>query len=567
MPRPPLHAVRSFAVLIIAIATTMASLAADLAGSLTPSAQTPPSQAVQASAQDSTSTPLVLIAIFDGLRPDIVSPKHTPNIARLKQEGVHYSRSHAAFPTVTRVNGGTLVTGMWPERHGLVSNTMYVPAVDPVKPFSTGEWKELIKLRDSTGGRVVFTKTIGEYLQARGLAYVAASSGSTGSAFMLNPVAPDGVGVLISGQLDPGTRVAFPDRVNDGIRQRIGDFKGKNASDSVNWTGQVLRDYVLPELKADVLAVWFTEPDGSQHEHGAGSPEGLAELGNSDRDLGLLLDALAKRFPGRPINVMITSDHGFARHGKAVNITKALVNAKLKSSAGSDDVVVVSNGQALLLHVKNRDAEKIRRVVEFLQTQDDVDVIFTRGAKTGTTTGTTARAGRPVLPIAGTVPGTFALELIHSANEVRGADIMFSLRWSDEKNRFGVAGTQTIHSESREGILEGDASGHGGLSPYTVRNTLILSGPAFRRGADIDVPAGVVDITPTALALLGISPDAPFDGRVLREAFAGAPKGSKEAVANWMETATAKAGAYEITVRISGVGDRWYVDEASRVRR
>jgi predicted AlkP superfamily pyrophosphatase or phosphodiesterase len=540
---------RALAVLAIAIATTMAVLAA----------QAP--------------APLVLIAIFDGLRPDIVSPQHTPNIARLKKEGVHYSRSHAAFPTVTRVNGGTLVTGMWPGRHGLVSNTMYVPAVDPVKPFSTGEWKELLKLRDATGGRVVFTKTLGEHLQARGLSYVAASSGSTGSAFMLNPVAPDGVGVLISGQLDPGTRVAFPDRVNDGIRQRVGDFKGKNASDSVNWTGQVLRDYVLPEVKADVLAVWFTEPDGSQHEHGAGSPEGLAELGNSDRDFGLLLDALAKRFPGRPINVMITSDHGFARHGKAVNITKALVDAKLKSSATSDDVVVVSNGQALLLHVKNRDADKIRRIVEFLQTQDDVDAIFTRSAKTANAAKAAGKAGagRPALPIEGSVPGTFALELIHAANDARGADIMFSLRWSDEKNRFGVAGTQTIHSDSREGILDGDASGHGGLSPYAVRNTLILSGPAFKRGIDLDVPAGVVDITPTALALMGIEADTPFDGRVLREAFAADTKAGGKADAKtpgaWTETVTAKAGAYEITARISGVGGRWYVDEASRTRR
>lgn len=539
---------RSLVALTLAIATTMAALAAQ--------APAPPA-------------PLVLIAIFDGLRPDIVSPQHTPNIARLKKEGVHYSRSHAAFPTVTRVNGGTLVTGMWPERHGLVSNTMYVPAVDPAKPFSTGEWKELLKLRDATGGRVVFTKTLGEHLQARGLSYVAASSGSTGSAFMLNPVAPDGVGVLISGQLDPGTRVAFPDRVNDGIRQRIGDFKGKNATDSVNWTGQVLRDYVLPELKADVLAVWFTEPDGSQHDHGAGSPEALAELGNSDRDFGLLLDALAKRFPGRPINVMITSDHGFSRHGKAVNITKALVDAKLKSSASSDDVMVVSNSQSLLLHVKNRDADKIRRIVEFLQTQDDVDVIFTRAAKTANAAGT-ARAGRPALPIEGSVPGTFALELVHAANDVRGADIMFSLRWSDEKNRFGVPGTQTIHSESRAGVLDGDASGHGGLSPYAVRNTLILSGPAFKRGVELDAPAGVVDITPTALSLLNATPaDASFDGRVLREAFAGAgaADGKTPTPAAWTETVRAKSGAYEATLRVSGVGDRWYVDEASRARR
>ena len=148
---------------------------------------------------------------------------------------------------------------------------------------------------------------------------------------------------------------------------------------------------------------------------------------------------------------MITSDHGFARHGKAVNITKALVDAKLKSSAASDDVMVVSNSQALLLHVKNRDAEKIRRIVEFLQTQDDVDVIFTRAAKTPRA----ARAGRPALPIEGSVPGTFALELIHAANDVRGADIMFSLRWSDEKNRFGVRG----HADDPLRIARGRARG------------------------------------------------------------------------------------------------------------
>ena len=140
MPRLPFHALRPFAVrrrLLIAIATTMAVCRSRRADAAPPAGSRGPA-------------PLVLIAIFDGLRPDIVSPQHTPNIARLKKEGVHYGRSHAAFPTVTRVNGGTLVTGMWPERHGLVSNTMYVPAVDPAKPFSTGEWKELVKLRDAT---------------------------------------------------------------------------------------------------------------------------------------------------------------------------------------------------------------------------------------------------------------------------------------------------------------------------------------------------------------------------------------------------------------------------------
>src|SRR5262245_11365494 len=68
--------------------------------------------------------PLVVVACFDGLRPDSISAEVTPTLARLRGEGVSYTASHSAFPTVTRVNAPTLSTGAWPERHGMVSNTM-----------------------------------------------------------------------------------------------------------------------------------------------------------------------------------------------------------------------------------------------------------------------------------------------------------------------------------------------------------------------------------------------------------------------------------------------------------
>lgn len=485
----------------------------------------------------------------------------------------------------------------------MVSNTMYAPDADGGKLIATGDWHSLVKLRDASGGRLVFTKTLAEMLQERGLNFVAVSSGSTGSAFLLNPKAPQGIGALVNGGLDPQKRVAFPDRLNDAILRKFPAAPTAEGAAAVDWTERVLREHVLTELKPDVIFTWLTDPDGPQHEHGVGSPEARAGLHNSDRNLGLLLDALAaqERAAGaaaRPTHVIVTSDHGFARHDRAVNLTRTLIDAGAKSSVKSDDVTVVSNGQSVLFHVKNRDEATIRKVVAALQANDAVDVIFTRAARTGSAAARGASGtGSPVAvgggasggaappasagavarhyrgPVQGWVPGTFALELAHAANEARGADVLCSLAWSAAPNGFGVAGSQTIHSESRAGTLTGEAAGHGGLNPWTVRNTLLLWGPSFKRGVTLDTPAGIVDVTPTLLSLIGVDPGVPLDGRVLDEAFHARPRAAsattnaKANAAEWHETVTVKQGDYEAAIHLSGVGGYWYVDEGTRLNR
>ena len=73
---------------------------------------------------------LNLVFILDGLRPDSINPQNTPNLYRLRQEGVNYVNSHAVFPTVTRVNSTAIGTGYYPGKNGIVSNSMYVPQVN-----------------------------------------------------------------------------------------------------------------------------------------------------------------------------------------------------------------------------------------------------------------------------------------------------------------------------------------------------------------------------------------------------------------------------------------------------
>ena len=55
-----------------------------------------------------------LVIVVDGLRPDYVTPDVMPRLVRLGQRGIVFTAHHSVFPTVTRVNASTFVTGTFP---------------------------------------------------------------------------------------------------------------------------------------------------------------------------------------------------------------------------------------------------------------------------------------------------------------------------------------------------------------------------------------------------------------------------------------------------------------------
>jgi predicted AlkP superfamily pyrophosphatase or phosphodiesterase len=334
---------------------------------------------------------LILVLIVDGLRPDSINRGDTPNLYRLRQEGVNYLNAHAVFPTVTRVNSAAISTGTYPGANGLVSNSMFVPEVHPTQPFNTGDFRQLLKLAEVSGGNLLFAKSLGERLQERGLLLAAVSSGSTGNALLSNHLAPQGVGILVNGNFEPGKRVAYPDSVNAVILSRFGAAPAKEDNALVDWTDNVLREYILPELKPDVIFDWLTEPDTAQHSHGVGSKVALEALRNSDRNIGLTLKKLESLGLINQTDIIVVSDHGFSLNTYGVNVTQELIRAGLKSGSESDDVVVVSNGQSVLLHVKDRNPQYIRRIVRYLQEQNWTDVVFTAGQNPSSRVGQTSK--------------------------------------------------------------------------------------------------------------------------------------------------------------------------------
>jgi arylsulfatase A-like enzyme len=166
------------------------------------------------------------------------------------------------------------------------------------------------------------------------------------------------------------------------------------------------------------------------------------------------------------------------------------------------------------------------------------------------------------------VPGTFALELVHLANDERGPDIVFTFPWSSAKSPSGLPGSDYTEATTT-GPLTGSAGNHGSMSPWTVRNTFIAWGADFKHGVTVRTPSSNVDLVPTLLALMNLDSEAElgrFDGRPLREAFADGP--DEEQVPIQVRTYFVKSDDddYRAALQLTELDSQRYIDKSWRIR-
>jgi arylsulfatase A-like enzyme len=355
--------------------------------------------------------------------------------------------------------------------------------------------------------------------------------------------------VAIHGLFDPGKTAAFPAEISAVVTRRFGaPPPDPDDIGQMEWTDTVLRDYVLPELRPDIAIDWMGPLDAAQHDHGVSSPEAKRALAAIDRSLSRTIATLQALTPARRIDVVITSDHGFAQHTTGVNVVGGLTAAGLKASTQSTDVIVASQAQSVLFYVPTHDARVVSELVRFLQRQPWVDVVFTRGGRDGQ----------------GGIAGTLSLDLAKGSHPERAPDVAATLTWTSSRNEYGAPGAQTVHS-TKPGPITGGASGHGGLSPWVVHNTLVLWGSDFKSRTRVEAPASLADLMPTALKVLAIDTDRcdAGCGRVLEEALRASPD---RRVTTAHRTVDVAAGGYRAWVRLSSVAGHDYVDEGTRRR-
>jgi len=472
-----------------------------------------------------TSGDHVLVIVVDGLRADYITPTLMPTLHRLGEEGVRAESHHPVYPTLTRVNAASLVTGAYPSDHGLMHNTVYIANLsDPVIP--TADVERLIAAEAETGGRLLTTLTVGEWLDQHGRTLFVGSSGSTGSAYLLNHK-------LLGGGVWNARGFVAP----AGMERRARAMPGGTGSPDLPYAEQnrwMTDRYVsigLDDLHADLALLWITDPDGTAHQHAPGAPETVAALKRADDEIARMLEVLRQRGMLARTNIMITTDHGFSTHVGGFRIAELLAAQGITEGfrvIGGTQIYVDEGGEA-----------RTRLIVEALQAEPDVGPIFTRAAT----------PGEPL----GRIAGTLSHDLL-GYDHPRAADILVSPAWSAEVNRYGYPGMSTLDG----------AAGHGTISPFELRTVMIATGPAFAPGRRSGVPTGNVDVAPTALHLLGIPPLPHARGRVLSELLLDGPL--PDAVTVDRQVHTAREGRYTVRLERAVVAGTAYVQEADATR-
>src|SRR5579871_1118157 len=74
----------------------------------------------QAATRPAADTPLLILISIDGYRADYLDRGHSPILAGLAAEGVHAKGLRPVYPSITFPNHYTLVTGLYPDKHGVV---------------------------------------------------------------------------------------------------------------------------------------------------------------------------------------------------------------------------------------------------------------------------------------------------------------------------------------------------------------------------------------------------------------------------------------------------------------
>jgi arylsulfatase A-like enzyme len=456
----------------------------------------------------------VIVVVWDGMRPDFVTPQYCPNLYALATNGVFFKNNRCAYVSSTEVNGTALATGVHPGRSRVIANTEYRPEISVTGTFAT-EGLDAIRRGDLlTGGHYLGAETLAEILQDNGISTVIAGSKPVvllhDRSNKKHSEAEKESVLLFEGKTIPRSIGETLPKVNDDKAWPTNVTHPNTPQD--NWTTRSLLRALWKKTLPRYTLLWLSDPDKSQHEVGVGASNALAGIESSDKNLGEVIKSLKERGVYEKTDILVVSDHGFSTIARGPDVVDILKKAKFSAFKKNDnpepgDVMVVGLGGSVMFYVVERQESVIRRLVEFLQQSDFTGVIFSRL----------------------NIEGTFPLDAVRYGSTNAGPDVMISMRWTADKNDHGFPGM----FYSMDGT-KGKGS-HASLSRFDMHNTLVASGPDFKRAFVNETPSGNIDITPTVLHLLGVKPPKPLDGRVLHESFAGSSRAAPKALTRTIE--------------------------------
>jgi predicted AlkP superfamily pyrophosphatase or phosphodiesterase len=207
---------------------------------------------------------------MDGFRWDYGKQFNLPNLKKIEKEGVHAKSMKPSYPTKTFPNHYTIVTGLYPDHHGIINNIFYDDSL-----------KESFSLSSNA-------KNDSRFYGGNPIWNLAEQQGVKTASFFW-----------------PGSDI---DQRNPSYFKK---YDNKIPYESRIDT--VIKWLELPEKqRPHLITLYFDEPDHTGHNFGPLSPENKKMVVKMDSIMGELSRRLDQLSIGKQINLIIVSDHGMA---------------------------------------------------------------------------------------------------------------------------------------------------------------------------------------------------------------------------------------------------------------
>ena len=214
--------------------------------------------------------PYVVLVSLDGFRWDYPKYFPTPNLDALAKSGVHAKSMKPSYPTKTFPNHYSMVTGLYPDHHGIINNIFYDPTIKKVFNLSSAAKND----PQFYGGNPIWNLAEEQGVKSASFYWPGSDTGSK----------------------SPSIYKKYDDSVSYSTR-----------------IDSVLSWLQLPEkVRPHLITLYFDEPDRTGHGFGPLSDENKKMVSKMDRLIGVLSRQLDALSIAKEINLIVVSDHGMA---------------------------------------------------------------------------------------------------------------------------------------------------------------------------------------------------------------------------------------------------------------
>ena len=250
--------------------------------------------------------PYVILISADGFRYDYAEKYMADNLLTLSREGVRAASMIPSYPTLTFPNHYSLVTGMYPSHHGLVSNYFYDPgrnasySMRNANTVKDGSWY---------GGMPFWVLAEQQQMLTASFYWVGSEA--------------DIKGIL------PTYHYSYNEVIP--IERRI----------------QIVLDWLQlpPDRRPHLITFYFPEVDHSGHSYGPDSPKTGEAVRWVDSSIKKLTDAV--KTTGLPVNFIFVSDHGMTN----IDVENTL---PMPSAVDTSKFIIPRGSELVVLYAKNK---------------------------------------------------------------------------------------------------------------------------------------------------------------------------------------------------------------------